>query len=46
MRETLCPHWDTRTQIGDPTHAVIGTGRHAPVAGASGVHEGLDFVRE
>ena len=44
-REALYPQWNGQTQTGDPTHAVIGTGSHAPVAGVTGTHDRLDFTR-
>jgi hypothetical protein len=46
VRETLCPHWNGQTQTGDRSHAVIGTGPHAPVEGITGVKSGLNFARQ
>ena len=47
LRETLRPHWNGRTQTGNPAHAVVGKAPHAPVTGlSSGKRDVLDFARQ
>ena len=46
-RETLHPHWNAQTRIGDPKHAAISTDPHTPVAGFSGGENNtLDIVKQ